>query len=155
MVGAGRGRTGATGLGAAATGLGATGLGAGAFGAAGLGAAAFGLAALRAFAFFGAAFLALLFLATARFFVLRAGAAFFAFLAVLALDFFVFDFAFFAMIVLPIVSAQISQRLERTAVWTEALVPPFLTLQTRTTTMHRVIAVVQLAPPAPRARARQ
>jgi hypothetical protein len=88
---AGRGGGGAAGLGAG----GAAGLGA-------AGAAAFGLAALRAFGF---AFLAA-FLATTRFF-LRAGAVFLAFLAFLAFDFLVFDFAFFAMIVLPIVATRI------------------------------------------------
>src|SRR5258708_5487335 len=75
---------------------------------------------LRAFGFaFAFAFLAagfLLFLATTRFF-LRATAAFlvffvfFAFLPFGFFDFLVFDFAFFAMIVLPIVSAQIPVRL--------------------------------------------
>jgi hypothetical protein len=99
-----------TGLGAGA----ATGLGAGAgLAAAGLTAAALG-AALRAFgfalalAFLAAAGLRALFLAAARFF-LRAGAVFFVFFVVFA--FFDFFFAFFAMIVLPIVSAQVSIRL--------------------------------------------
>jgi hypothetical protein len=115
-VGAGRGIVGAMGLGAGAAGLGGaiTGLGAGA--GAGLGAAAFGFAADFGFALRAADFLALPFLAAARF-LPRAGAArlvFFVFLAFLAFDFLVFDFAFFAMIVLPIVAAQISIRLERT-----------------------------------------
>jgi hypothetical protein len=60
-----------------------------------------------------AGFLPALFLATARFFF-RATAVFFVFFVFLAFaffDFLVFDFAFFAMIVLPIVSAQISVRL--------------------------------------------
>jgi hypothetical protein len=85
-------------------------------GAAGFGAAALGFAAALRFAFLGAfltVFLAAffdflaadfrfaLFLAATFFFFFFAGAAFFAFL-----DFFVFDFAFFAMIVLLIVSAQ-------------------------------------------------
>jgi hypothetical protein len=128
-IGAGLGATGAAmGLGAGgAMGLGAGGaMGLGAGGAVGLGAAGLGmgaaalglgLAALRGFAFALAfAFLAagfLPFFATTRFF-LRAAAVFFVFFAFLAFaffDFFVFDFAFFAMIVLPIVSAQTSVRL--------------------------------------------
>jgi hypothetical protein len=120
----GVGAGGAMGLGAGAAGLGAGAAGLGA----GFGAAAFGLAtALRAFAFgfalaldlafalvfLAAGFLRALFFATTRFF-LRAAAVFFVFFVFLAFaffDFFVFDFAFFAMIVLPIVSAQISVRL--------------------------------------------
>jgi hypothetical protein len=83
---------------------------------AGFAAGALGFAALRAFglalAFLAAGFLRALFFATTRFF-LRAAAVFFVFFAFLAFaffDFFVFDFAFFAMIVLPIVSAQTSVR---------------------------------------------
>jgi hypothetical protein len=118
----GRGAGGATGLGAGAAiggrGAGAAiGLGAAGFGAAGFGAAALGFAAaLRpfGFAFLAADFLRALFFATARFF-LRATATFFFvffdFFAFAFFDFLVFDFAFFAMIVLPIVSAQISVRL--------------------------------------------
>jgi hypothetical protein len=135
-AGAGLGAGAAMGFGAGgAIGLGAGGaMGFGAGGAAGLatgaavglatglGAAAFGLAALRglafaltfalalAFAFLAAGFLRALFFATTRFFF-RAAAVFFVFFAFLAFDFFVFDFAFFAMIVLPIVSAQTSARL--------------------------------------------
>src|ERR1019366_3305905 len=62
----------------------------------------------------------LLFFATTRFF-LRATAVFlvffvfFAFLAFAFFDFLVFDFAFFAMIVLPIVAAQTSVRLSAQA----------------------------------------
>ncbi len=124
----GLGAGGAIGLGAGgAIGLGAgAAMGLGAGGAIGLGAgfgagfdfvaAALGLeAALRAFgfAFLAAGFLPALFLATTRFFF-RATAVFFVFFVFLAFaffDFLVFDFAFFAMIVLPIVSAQISVRL--------------------------------------------
>jgi hypothetical protein len=100
---------------------GAIGRGAGAAMGLGAGAAALGLAvALRAFgfafAFLAADFLRALFFATARFF-LRATATFFVFFVFFAFlpfaffDFLVFDFAFFAMIVLPIVSAQIPVRL--------------------------------------------
>jgi hypothetical protein len=131
-VGAGRGAAGgvgaAMGLGAgagiglgagAAIGLGAgAGIGLGAGAAIGLGAGAgmgLGAGAIGfAFAFLAAGFLRALFFATTRFF-LRATAAFlvfFVFFAFVFFDFLVFDFAFFAMIVLPIVSAQISVRLK-------------------------------------------
>ncbi len=71
-----------------------------------------GAGLLAFFAFLAAGLRAALFFATTRFF-LRAGAAFFARLA-----FFVFDFAFFAffaMIDLPIVAAQISVRIDHAA----------------------------------------
>jgi hypothetical protein len=103
---------GAAGRGAAGAGFGAA--------AAGFGAAVLRFAGrLRAFAFLAADFFAPPFFAATRFF-LRAGAAFFAFF----FDFFVLDFAFFAMIVLPIGSAQISVRLKRTALETKAFIPP-------------------------------
>jgi hypothetical protein len=114
----GLGAGGAIGLGAAmglgtggAMGLG-TGLGAAAFGLA-TGLRAFALGFALALAFLAAGFLRAPFFATTRFF-LRAAAVFFVFFVFLAFaffDFLVFDFAFFAMIVLPIVSAQISVRL--------------------------------------------
>ena len=134
---AGLGAGGAIGLGAGgAIGLGAgAAMGLGAGGAIGLGAAfaaalgfgaAFDLAALGleaalrafgfafAFAFLAGGFLPELFLATARFLLARHSRLFrlsSSFLAFAFFDFLAFDFAFFAMIVLPIVSAQISVRL--------------------------------------------
>ena len=99
-MGAGLGAAGLGAAGLGAAGLGAAGLGAADLGAADLGAAGLRGAALR-LAFLAAGFRAALFFA-ATFFFFLAGAAFLPLLV-----FLVFDFAFFAMIVLLIVSAPV------------------------------------------------
>jgi hypothetical protein len=155
--GAGRGGGGAAGAGLGAGGAAGFGAGAGAGVGLGAGAAALGAAAAAlGFAFLaflaGAAFLPALFFAAERF-ALRATAFFavFAFFAFLAFFAFVFDFAFLAMIVLPIVAAQI--RYGARALRRQGATCPIRTL-TRPFGRSQRVALMR-CPATPRASARR